>query len=93
MKFAIAAACVLGFAAVAGLSGCASSGSQNGTQAGASMGFVNARCPMRPDCTNPLSTSTDYKSQNVGFCCAGCVGQWNKLTDEQRDERLARVRK
>jgi hypothetical protein len=42
---------------------------------------------------HPLSASTDYKGQKVGFCCAGCVGQWNKLTDEQRDERLARVRK
>jgi hypothetical protein len=37
MKFAIAAACVLGLAFVGGVSGCASSGSQNSSQAGASI--------------------------------------------------------
>jgi hypothetical protein len=86
----MACACVVA-AAVLGMSGCAynkSGGTSNTVQASA--GMVNSRCPMMPD--HPLGgkkmVTTAYNGKTVGFCCAGCVPEWNKLSDAEKQARL-----
>jgi hypothetical protein len=50
--------------------------------------IVNARCPiMGGKATEALTR--DYNGQKVGFCCGGCPSQWDKLTDAQKDAKLA----
>ena len=57
--------------------------------------FVNDRCPMMGnpiDLQNvPASLTREHKGQKVAFCCAGCPVGWDKLTDEQKDEKLSAV--
>lgn len=75
------------------MAGCASSTTNSGGAAAsdAAMGAVNSKCPMRPNCTNPMATTTDYNGQKVAFCCSGCVKAWNDLDDATKAERLAAV--
>jgi hypothetical protein len=55
--------------------------------------FANTRCPIMgstimPDkVTNELTR--DYKNQKVAFCCAGCPAMWDKLSDTEKDTKLA----
>lgn len=70
------------------LGACAANGPTN---ANASM--LNEKCPMQPQCGQALKTTADYKGGKVGFCCAGCVGEWNKLDESQKAERLAAVKR
>jgi hypothetical protein len=53
---------------------------------------VNARCPMMGSDIDPQNvTASLYRVHNgrgVGFCCGGCPAAWDKLTDEQKDEKL-----
>ena len=82
---------VVALALVAGamsLAGCQSAGK------GGSMGLANSRCPMMPNCgTKPsVANSVDYKGQKVGFCCGGCIGEWNQLSDSEKHAKLAAVK-
>jgi hypothetical protein len=54
----------------------------------ASMGVVNSKCPMMTSHPAGTKVTADFKGQKVGFCCAGCLPAWNKLTDEQKAEKL-----
>ncbi len=80
--------------AATGLAACNSSSKGTGSKDTASMGVVNARCPMKPDCGKAPSaaSSVSFKGEKVGFCCPGCIGEWNELSDQQKGERLAKVR-
>lgn len=55
-------------------------------------GFVNVRCPIQGGQINPekvpASLTREYKGQKVAFCCPGCPGVWDKLSDEQKDAKL-----
>ena len=57
--------------------------------------FVNDRCPMMGTPMDlesvPASLTREYKGQKVAFCCAACPTGWDKLTDEQKDEKLSAV--
>ena len=35
---------------------------------------------------------TDWNEKTIGFCCAECIPKWNKLTDEQKGQKLAEAR-
>ncbi len=54
--------------------------------------FVNDRCPIMGSTIEadkvPASLVRDYKGKRVAFCCGGCPGQWDKLSDAQKDEEL-----
>jgi len=57
--------------------------------------FANDRCPIigspiDPDKV-PENLIREYKGQKVAFCCAGCPEQWDKLTDAQKQAKLAKV--
>ena len=53
---------------------------------------VNVRCPMMGTKLDPANVPSHLKRQfegrTVGFCCSGCPDAWDKLTPEQRRERL-----
>ena len=55
----------------------------------------NTKCPIegksidRMDCPKKLTCM--YKGSKVGFCCAGCPAEWDKLTDEEKDAKLKDV--
>jgi len=55
----------------------------------ASMGLVNAKCPIMPSHAAGDKVTADFKGQKVGFCCAGCMPAWNKLTDAEKAAKLA----
>ncbi len=58
--------------------------------------FANNRCPIMGSPINPEKVTTnlirDYKSQKVAFCCDGCPSMWDKLTDAQKQAKLAKVK-
>lgn len=58
--------------------------------------FANNRCPIMGSPINPNGVSKnlirDYKGQKVAFCCAGCPSEWDKLTDAQKQVKLAKVK-
>jgi len=55
--------------------------------------FVNNLCPIMGSPINPATVTKnlirDYKGQKVAFCCAGCPATWDKLTDAQKQVKLA----
>lgn len=59
----------------------------------ASMGVVNAHCPMQPgSAVNPNAPTAEWQGKKVGFCCPGCANAWSKLSDAQKAERLANAK-
>jgi len=53
-----------------------------------SMGIVNNKCPMMLSHPAGTKVTVDLNGQKVGLCCAGCLPGWNKLTAEQKAEKL-----
>ncbi len=57
--------------------------------------YVNAVCPIMGSPIHPdkvtASLTREYKGQKVAFCCAGCPKAWDKLTDAQKEEKLAKA--
>jgi len=58
--------------------------------------FANTRCPIMPNNEiNPAAVADDlvreFKGQKVAFCCAGCPTAWDKLTDAEKEAKLAAV--
>jgi hypothetical protein len=58
--------------------------------------FANTVCPImgsKIDTSKlPASLIREFNGQKVGFCCAGCPAQWDKLTDAQKQARLAKTK-
>ncbi len=58
--------------------------------------FVNSKCPIRGSTIEPDKVTKDlireYKGQKVAFCCKGCPAKWDKLSDAQRDAKLAKAK-
>ena len=58
--------------------------------------FANVRCPIMGAPINPDKVAKnlirDYKNQKIAFCCAGCPATWDKLTDAEKDSKLAKVK-
>jgi hypothetical protein len=63
----------------------------------ATAAVVNARCPMTGEKIDsakvPLNLVTTYKDQKVGFCCDGCPQAFAKLSDADKDKKLAAAMK
>jgi Tfp pilus assembly protein PilX len=59
----------------------------------AGKGTVNSVCPIMGGKFDPNKVKPNlvvaYKDGKVGFCCAGCIPKWNKLSNAQRDQKLA----
>jgi hypothetical protein len=50
----------------------------------------NKKCPMSRDSADPC-ISVQFQGRTVTFCCADCVGQWEKLSRGEQEARLAAV--
>lgn len=57
--------------------------------------YANTRCPIMNTPIDPAAVTPDltrtYKGKVVAFCCNVCPPQWDKLTDTQKDAKLAAV--
>jgi hypothetical protein len=60
--------------------------------AAAPAAFANTKCPIMGSPINPSRVAEGltrvYNGEKIAFCCGGCPGQWDKLTDAQKDARL-----
>jgi hypothetical protein len=58
--------------------------------------FANNLCPIMGSPINPAKVTKnlirDYKGQKVAFCCAGCPATWDKLTDAEKNIKLAKAK-
>jgi len=56
---------------------------------------VNDRCPITGNQIDMMNTPENltriHKGQKVGFCCPNCPPVWDKLTEKEKDEKLAKV--
>lgn len=56
---------------------------------------INARCPImgtKIDPNNvPANLTREFKGQEVGFCCGSCPPAWDKLSDQQKQEKLEKA--
>jgi hypothetical protein len=63
----------------------------------ATAAVVNARCPMTGEKIDSSKVTMDlvatYKGQKIGFCCGGCPEAWAKLSDADKDKKLAEAMK
>ena len=57
--------------------------------------IVNAQCPIMGTKLDPkkvtASLTRTYNGKKIGFCCAGCTSAWDKLTDQQKKEKLGKA--
>lgn len=57
---------------------------------------VNDRCPITGNAIDPAKVpaglTREFKGQMVGFCCGGCPPVWDKLSDEEKQTKLDKVR-
>ena len=58
--------------------------------------FANTRCPIMGSPINPDKVAKnlirDYKGGKIALCCGGCPATWDKLTDAEKDAKLAKVK-
>ncbi|HEC61225.1 MAG TPA: hypothetical protein ENI27_03110 [bacterium] len=58
--------------------------------------FANVRCPFMGSPINPGKVTKnlirEYKGQKIAFCCAKCPAKWDKLTDNEKDAKLAEAK-
>lgn len=58
--------------------------------------FANTSCPIMGLPINPDKVAKnlirDYKDKKIAFCCGGCPGRWDKLSDTEKDAKLAKAK-
>jgi outer membrane murein-binding lipoprotein Lpp len=54
----------------------------------ASMGAMNSKCPFSGKDVN-AATAEDYKGQKVAFCCNGCKGKFDAMSDKEKAAKIA----
>lgn len=78
------------------LAGCAETGNEITTSAvKAESNYLDEYCtilggPIDPATAKPELTRS-HKGKLVAFCCAGCPEQWDKLTDQEKDDELLKA--
>lgn len=55
---------------------------------GESTEFVNANCPMMGDPVEADSAVTEWNGKKVGYCCDGCKGKFEALSDAEKTAKL-----
>ncbi len=53
-----------------------------------STAIVNTHCPIMGGEVDP-EVKTTWKGKTVGFCCDVCIPEWNGLSDEVKEKKLA----
>lgn len=92
-KFVLTGLCACTAAALTlGPAGCASNSKKSeATSSGAKVASAKADNAMCPVGGNPVSASAPtvaYKGKTVGFCCAKCIPEWQKMSDAMKDSKL-----
>lgn len=54
---------------------------------------VNTVCPIMGNDVDPDAVTVQFKGQTIGFCCDDCDEKWAKLTDKEKEEKLAEAKK
>ncbi|MGC9455837.1 MAG: hypothetical protein ACP5HU_13400 [Phycisphaerae bacterium] len=53
---------------------------------------VNDRCPIMGTPIDPQDVpeelTREYQGRKIGFCCGGCPRAWDRLSDEQKQDKL-----
>ncbi|HDZ22270.1 hypothetical protein LCGC14_0238660 [marine sediment metagenome] len=85
---------VVGAFGVGLLVGCGDKGAKSTeAKAPATEVVINSACPMMGTAMDPAKVSADltreFKGKKIGFCCAKCPVAWDKLSDEEKDAKLA----
>jgi hypothetical protein len=59
--------------------------------------IVNTKCPMTGKTIDPAKVpanlAREFKDQKVGFCCPMCPPAWDKLSDADKEAKLAAAMK
>lgn len=87
MKFSRSAAAAVACACLV-LMGC-SSETKKDAGGDKAMGAVKADNALCPFSANPVKAdikTASFQGKNVGFCCNGCAGKWDAMTDAQKTE-------
>jgi hypothetical protein len=57
---------------------------------------VNVTCPIKGNAIDPekvpAGLTRQFKGETVGFCCPGCPAAWDKLSDAEKEAKLAAAR-
>jgi len=77
-------------------SGCQKKTEEAAPGAAVAATFANAACPMMDANTiDPKKVTPnlirDHKGKKVAFCCRGCPAKWDKLSDAEKDAKLAKA--
>lgn len=59
----------------------------------ASSAPVNTHCPIMGHEIADDGGSTVWNGQTIGFCCEGCLPEWNELSDDDKATKLAEAGK
>ena len=55
--------------------------------------YVNATCPIMGSPIDPAKVTPDlvrtFEGRKVAFCCSSCPPAWDKLSDEQKRQKLS----
>ncbi len=54
---------------------------------------ANNRCPVMNSPVDKSAGVRVFEGKVVGFCCSGCASAWDKLSDDQKREKLAAAMK
>ena len=50
---------------------------------------VNEHCPIMGSAVKDDGGRTDWNGKTIGFCCPGCIDEWNELSDDEKTAKLA----
>ena len=72
------------------LTGCSDTSTPAASEEGSSVAVatVNNVCPIMGGKVNP-EVIFEWDGQTVGFCCAGCIPEFEKLDDKEKATKLA----
>ncbi len=62
-----------------------------GGKATAASATANSMCVLNPTNAVAEGVMTEYKGTKIGFCCAGCIGKFNAMSDADKAAKLAKV--
>ncbi|MHC4909620.1 MAG: hypothetical protein ACYTF9_07890 [Planctomycetota bacterium] len=63
---------------------CACESTEEATTQSASLGILNDTCPVMGEAVDPNCDTVSYDGATIGFCCKGCIGKWNDMSDTDK---------
>ena len=63
----------------------------NSDTAAASVAVINTHCPIMGGEVKEDGGTVQWNGKTVGFCCSGCIEEFEALSDEEKAEALAKA--